>query len=63
MTKCNYGNCNRNSKYALYELFIVDDKKFLKRWLDVCPLHEDLIALNSASLRREYPDAKWEAID
>ena len=67
MTKCTYGNCNRNSKYALYELLesaLLVYGCGLKRWrTDLCVKHWEFIFKNNESLKMEYPNAKWQDID
>lgn len=55
MKKCEFEDCSRNAKYAVYQYH--DDGT--KTWGHFCNEHEKKVVRENSELRRKYPDKQW----
>jgi len=55
---CKYEGCDRPARYALYRLY----PDFTKKWVNVCSVHDKIVAHNSKELKDEYPEVKFREV-
>ncbi len=55
---CEVSGCNRMARYALFQL----TTDFTKRWLCVCPVHDNIIAHQNKNLLMFFPGNKFKEV-
>ena len=58
MIKCEYPGCDEEAQYALFQLF----DNFTKKWVQLCDLHDRLIASRSRRLKGYNPNKTFEEV-